>query len=228
MAKFGRRARHRFAAARTADAGRPGGLGRFSRVPDTRGEDYAKRLHDKETARWKQLLNVQAPYRWNLRRHELGRTLDVGCGIGRNLETLGEGSLGIDHNPTSIKIARERGLNALTVEEWAASALRVAESFDGMLLAHVIEHMPPEMGEQVVRDYLPYLRPGGKVLFICPQERGYASDPTHVRWTTGEDLMDLSTALGLRPAKWRSFPLPRFTGKAFIYNEFNVVATKPV
>lgn len=194
---------------------------------DTRGEDYAKRLLDKETARWKQVLNVQAPYQWNLRRHELGRTLDVGCGIGRNLKTLGAGSLGVDHNETSIKIARERGLNALTVEEWEKSELRVPESFDGMLIAHVIEHMPPEMGESVVRDYLPYLKPGGKVLFICPQERGYASDPTHVRWTTGEDLMDLSTALGLRPEKWSSFPLPRFFGKAFVYNEFNVVATKP-
>lgn len=194
---------------------------------DTRGEDYAKRLHDKETARWKQVLNVQAPYRWNLRRHDLGRTLDVGCGIGRNLETLGADSVGVDHNATSVEIARERGLNALTVEEWEKSELRVPGAFDAMLVAHVIEHMPPAMGEQVVRDYLPYLKPGGKVLFICPQERGYASDPTHVRWTTGEDLMDLSTSLGLRPEKWRSFPLPRFTGKAFTYNEFNVVATKP-
>jgi SAM-dependent methyltransferase len=189
---------------------------------DTRGEDYAKRLHDKETARWKQVLNVQAPYQWNLRRHELG------CGIGRNLETLGEGSVGVDHNATSIKLARGRGLTALTVEEWEKSELRVPDSFDGMLIAHVIEHMPPEMGEQVVRDYLPYLKPGGKVLFICPQERGYASDPTHVRWTTGEDLMDLSTTVGLRPEKWRSFPFPRVTGKAFIYNEFNVVAHKPL
>lgn len=194
---------------------------------DTRGEDYANRLRDKETARWKQVLNVQAPYQWNLRRHALGRTLDVGCGIGRNLETLGQGSLGVDHNAASIEMARARGVNALTVEEWEKSELRVPESFDGMLLAHVVEHMPPEMGEQVVADYLPYLKPGGKVLFICPQERGYASDPTHVRWTTGEDLMDLATTLGLRPAKWRSFPFPRIAGKAFVYNEFNVVATKP-
>jgi 2-polyprenyl-3-methyl-5-hydroxy-6-metoxy-1,4-benzoquinol methylase len=194
---------------------------------DTRGEDYARRLQAKETARWKQVLNVQAPYRWNLRRHDLGRTLDVGCGIGRNLETLPPGSVGVDHNATSIAIARRRGLTALTTQEWESSELRVPESYDGMLVAHVIEHMPPEQGLEVMRSYLPYLRPGGRVLFICPQERGYASDPTHVRWTTGEDLMDLSRELGLEPARWRSFPLPRFTGKAFTYNEFNVVATKP-
>ncbi len=194
---------------------------------DTKGEDYAKRLRDLETARWKQILNVQAPYRWNLRRHDLGRTLDVGCGIGRNLESLPAGSVGVDHNASSIAIARERGLDALTVAEWESSQQRVPDSFDSILLAHVIEHMPAAMGEQVVRDYLPYLKPGGKVLFICPQERGYASDPTHVRWTTGQDLMDLSCHLGLEPQKWRSFPLPRFTGKAFVYNEFNVLAIKP-
>ena len=195
---------------------------------DTRGEDYAKRLRDKESARWKQVLDVQAPYRWNLRRHDLGRTLDVGCGLGRNLHTLPRGSVGVDHNETSIEIARSRGLTALTTKEWETSELRVPESYDGMLVAHVIEHMSPEQGREVMESYVPYLRPGGRVLFICPQERGYASDPTHVRWTTGEDLMDLGRDLGLEPQPWTSFPLPRFTGKVFTYNEFNVVATKPL
>ena len=51
-----------------------------------------------------------------------------------------------------------------------------------MLLAHVIEHMDADAGVAIMQDYLPYLRPGGKVFFICPQERGYASDPTHVRF----------------------------------------------
>ena len=38
---------------------------------------------------------------------------------------------------------------------------------------------------------LPYLRIGGAVFFECPQERGYASDVTHVRSTTGDDLAEL-------------------------------------
>lgn len=194
---------------------------------DTRGEDYAKRLQTKEGARWKRVLNVQAPYQWNVRRQELGRTLDVGCGIGRNLASLAPGSVGVDHNAASIAIARSRGLDALTTQEWEESELNAPESFDGMLLAHVIEHMDPASGEKVVRSYLPSLKPGGKVFFICPQERGYASDPTHVRWTTGEDLEGLARSLGLTPRPWRSFPFPRAAGKVFSYNEFNVFATKP-
>ena len=75
--------------------------------------------------------------------------------------------------------------------------------------------------------YLPYLRPGGKVLFICPQERGYASDPTHITWTTGDDLAALARRVGLTPVSSRSFPFPRLAGKAFTYNEFLVLATKP-
>ncbi len=194
---------------------------------DTRGEEYARRLQTKEGARWKQVLNVQAPYQWNLRRQDLGRTLDIGCGIGRNLATLPAGSVGVDHNPVSIEMARERGFTALTTAEWEESELRAPDSFDGFLVAHVIEHLPAEDGEAMMRSYLPYLRPGGKVLFICPQERGYASDPTHVRWTTGEDLADLARTLGLAPRPWRSFPFPRAAGKVFVYNEFNLLATKP-
>ena len=81
-------------------------------VRDTRDEEYADRLMTKETAAWKRVLNVQAPYRWNLRRHDLGRTLDIGCGIGRNLSSLPAGSLGVDHNETSIAMARARGASA--------------------------------------------------------------------------------------------------------------------
>ncbi len=197
------------------------------RLPDTRGEDYARRLQTKQYATWKKVLNVQAPYRWNLRRKQLGRTLDVGCGIGRNLQTLPEGSVGVDHNASSVAMAREQGLDALTVAEWEASPQRRPESFDAILLAHVIEHMTPAEGEALLREYLPYLRPGGQVLFICPQERGYASDATHVTFTTGEDLQGLARAVGLVPDDWSSFPLPRWLGRAFVYNEFNLMARKP-
>ncbi|MGD9959692.1 class I SAM-dependent methyltransferase [Nocardioides sp.] len=196
-------------------------------MPGTQGENYARRLSTKSGARWKRLLNVQAPYQWNLRRKALGRTLDVGCGIGRNLGSLAPGSVGVDHNPASIAIARGAGHEAYTSAEWAESRPYPAQSFDSLLIAHVIEHMSASAGVTLVQDYLGFLRPGGKVLFICPQERGYASDETHERWTTGEDLEALARDVGLRPDPWRSFPFPRATGRFFTYNEFNVLAHLP-
>ena len=176
---------------------------------------------------WKRLLNVQALYRWNLRRERLGRTLEIGCGIGRNLMALPAGSVGVDHNATSVAEARSRGLAAFTPEEFEAGALAAPGSYEALLFAHVIEHMTPADGRQLVERYLPYLRRGGTALFICPQERGFASDPTHVHYTTDAELVDLATGVGLLPQRKRSFPFPRVAGKVFTYNEFLVRASKP-
>lgn len=194
---------------------------------DTRDESYAERLQTKSGARWKQVLDVQAPYRWNLRRQDLGRTLDVGCGIGRNLGALPAGSIGVDHNVASIAAAREAGYEALTTEEWEQSPLRVPESFDSILLAHVAEHMDHDTALEVVGSYLPYLKKGGTVFFICPQERGYATDATHVEFVDFDGLRRLSAGLGLKVEKSYSFPFPRIAGKVFPYNEFCVRA-RPV
>jgi SAM-dependent methyltransferase len=194
---------------------------------DTRSEWYANRLREREGKWWKRLIPVQAPYRWNLRRQRLGRTLDVGCGIGRNLGTLAEGSLGVDHNADAVAQARARGFEAVTVDNFLAGP-PATRSFDGLLLAHVVEHMNPHEAAELLKTYLPFIKPGGRVFMICPQERGYASDPTHVSWTTGEDLAALARTVGLMPERPRSFPLPRRLGKAFIYNESTVLAVKPI
>lgn len=193
----------------------------------TESLEYAQRLVQKQQVWWKRALHVQAPYQWNLRRQALGRTLDIGCGIGRNLETLPAGSVGVDHNAAAVEVARRRGVVAMTPDAFLTSRDARFGAFDGILLAHVIEHMSPDEGEGLLRSYLPYLRPGGRVFFVCPQERGYASDPTHVRWTTGDDLEKLARAVDLRPDPWFSFPFPRRAGKLFVYNEFCLLAHKP-
>lgn len=192
----------------------------------TASQAYARRLQRKEGLWWKRLLNVQAPYRWNLRRQHLGRTLDVGCGIGRNLESLDAGSVGVDHNDASVAVARQRGLTAITTAQWRQSELRQPESFDAILLAHVVEHMTRSAAAALLTDYLPYLRPGGAVFFVCPQELGFASDETHVEFADGVALTDLARSVGLEPASWFSFPLPRPAGRIFTYNEFCLRAQK--
>jgi SAM-dependent methyltransferase len=189
--------------------------------------DYAERLRRKQTRLWKRLLHVQAPYHWNLRRQDLGRTLDVGCGIGRNLGVLPPGSVGVDHNPESIALARSQGYDAYTVEEFMDGELAVPGAFDGLLLAHVVEHMEHEEALSLIREYLPFLSPGGRLFLVCPQERGYASDPTHVWFAQASDLEGLVRTLGLELERSFSFPLPRIAGKLFIYNEFGVTARAP-
>lgn len=199
-----------------------------SHAPDTRSPEYADRLRDLSGARWKEIVDVQRPYRWNLRRQGLGRTLDVGCGIGRNLVNLGRDSVGVDHNADSVAECRARGLEAYTSEEWQATpAVAALESFDGMLVAHVLEHILPEHWEGLVTSCLPYLKPGGKVMMICPQEKGYTTDSTHVHFTDGVQMADLAQRVGLEVEKNYSFPFPRVAGRFFPYNEFCLVARKP-
>ncbi|WP_404391266.1 class I SAM-dependent methyltransferase [Humibacillus xanthopallidus] len=191
----------------------------------TEAASYAERLHTKQHVWWKRILPVQLPYRLNIKRQRLGRTLDIGCGIGRNMKALSPDSLGIDHNTQSIEIAKREGMRAMTVEEFLASDEARPASFDGFLIAHVLEHMDEDHGRELLRTYLPYLRPGGSVFIVCPQEVGYRSDPTHVRFTTGEDIERVCREVGLTPQSNFSFPFPRPLGKVFIYNEFCVKAT---
>lgn len=187
---------------------------------------YTLRLQRLEQAGWKRRLDVQAPYRRNLRRlFGAGRVLDVGCGIGRNLVSLSPGSLGVDHNPTSVQAATARGLAAVTVGELERRADELHGAFEGLLAAHLLEHLTPGTGVEVLRPYLSLLRPGARIVLICPQQRGYRSDPTHTEFLDDAALAAVVSGLGARLEAQRSFPFPRFVGRAFTYNEFVTVAT---
>ncbi|AZI58373.1 class I SAM-dependent methyltransferase [Nakamurella antarctica] len=197
-------------------------------VAATADRAYADRLNALQGKRWKKLLNVQLPWQLHIRRLAMGRTLDVGCGNGRNLSRLDAGSVGVDHNPYSVQTARALGCEAYTVDEFFADpAVAKPGSFDSILAAHLVEHLQPPEAREILSSYLPMLRPGGRVVFFTPQERGYASDATHVAFTGFDELRQLSHDLGLDVVKHYSFPFPRFTGKAFIYNEFILIATVP-
>ena len=171
------------------------------------------------------MLDVQAPYRWNLHRRIGGRaTLDVGCGIGRHLGHLPDGSVGVDHNATSVQVCRDAGLTAFTVDEFLARPPR--PEFGALLAAHVVEHLPESAAVAVFAPYLPYLEDGAVVVLICPQERGFASDPTHTVFTDQSALAALARELGLTVERQYSFPLPRAAGRVFTHNEFVTVARR--
>ncbi|MEV0977404.1 class I SAM-dependent methyltransferase [Streptomyces sp. NPDC049915] len=189
----------------------------------TASSGYTQRLARLEKAGIRRLLPTQAPYRWNLRRLRLGRVLDVGCGLGRNLLNCGPDSVGVDHNAHSVAVCRERGLTAYTPEGLAEAPDCGPGSFDSLLCAHVLEHMAEDLAQSVLEQYLPLVRPGGKVVLITPQEAGFKSDATHERFVGFEELDRHAQQAGITVARTYSFPFPRALGTVFPYNEFVLV-----
>lgn len=188
---------------------------------------YADRLVRLQTAWWKQRLDVQAPFRWNLQRLDPGFTLDVGCGIGRNLAHLPGQSVGVDTNEHCVRAANARGFPAFTPDEFQASEYCRPGRFDAILLAHVAEHMTEDQVVALLREYDALLRPGGRLIVMTPQEAGFRSDATHVELMDFARLSRISERLGFTVERRYSFPFPRWAGRVFTYNEFVVVSRKP-
>jgi SAM-dependent methyltransferase len=194
----------------------------------TRTEAYAARLIRLQTTWWKRWLDVQAPYRWNLRRLDPGFTLEIGCGIGRNLRHLLGHGVGVDTNEHCVRAARARGLTAFTPDEFRRSAeYNCPGRFDAILLAHVAEHMTEDQVVALLLGYDALLRPGGRLILISPQEAGFKSDPTHVELMDFARLARISDRLGYQPERAFSFPFPSWVGRLFTYNESVVASRKP-
>ena len=194
-------------------------------VKNTTGEDYTQRLIHKSGQKWKKILDVQAPYRWNLHRLKLGYTLDVGCGIGRNLKNLNGHCVGVDHNHASVEVAKSMGFQAFTSDDFR-KLYDGKSPFDSILISHVVEHMTLNQAKDMIASYKPYLKSNGKIVLITPQMAGYMSDPTHVEFFDSNALAELLTASGFKISRSMSFPFPKFIGSLFKYNEFVVIATR--
>ncbi|MGP3686184.1 class I SAM-dependent methyltransferase [Streptomyces sp. IBSNAI002] len=203
-------------------AGNPG-----TPSPSTATSDYTRRLARLEQSGLKRFVPTQAPYKWNLRRLKLGRVLDIGCGLGRNLLNCGPESVGVDHNPHSVQTCRDRGLTAYTPDQLAEAPDCGPGSFDSLLASHVLEHVDEETAAALLDQYLPLVKPGGSLVLITPQEVGFRSDATHIRWVGFEELRTAAARHGIAVRRTYSFPFPRPMGKVFPYNEFVLVGTVP-
>jgi 2-polyprenyl-3-methyl-5-hydroxy-6-metoxy-1,4-benzoquinol methylase len=197
-------------------------------VKDTKGKAYKELLVAKESW-WKQALDVQLSYRFNLHKLELGKVLDIGCGIGRNLRNLsilGNQAVGVDHNEFSVNEARDRGYQAFVTDEFMEKYKSSSGIFDSLLISHVIEHMSVAEATALIKVYLQFLTQNGKIVIITPQEKGFAADPTHIKFMDFASLASILRSTDCVPEKAYSFPFPRFFGKFFTYNEFVAVGRK--
>jgi SAM-dependent methyltransferase len=189
-------------------------------MQSTAHESYTNRLITLEKAWWRKILDPQIPYRWFLKRQSPGFMLEIGCGLGRNLLNNGGRGVGLDHNPNSVSIARDRGLTAMTPDEFEGSRFNIHGKYDSLLFSHVLEHMSYLDALKLVSKYMPYVKNGGKIIIICPQHAGFMSDKTHIEYFDLDKMNRLMIEVGLSPKEGTSFPFPAFMGAKFNYNEW--------
>jgi len=100
-----------------------------------------------------------------------GRLLEIGCGNGERLsffKELGWNTYGIEPDSDAAAIACSKG-HPITAASLEAS-LFPKESFDAIVMSHVIEHI--ESPRDVIRECAGLLRPGGRLVILTPNTRG--------------------------------------------------------
>lgn len=117
------------------------------------------------------------------------RAIDLGCGRGEWIELLGENGIdafGVDLDEGMLAACRERGLNAR--KDDALGSLRALPDSSVALVSafHVVEHIPFDDVQAVVREALRVLQPGGLLIFETPNPEnivvgtsGFYMDPSH-------------------------------------------------
>jgi SAM-dependent methyltransferase len=116
----------------------------------------------------------------------VGKTLDVGCGIGDFL-AYRPNTMGCDINPHLVAYCQSLQLNAVLMQP--DSIPFDNEYFDSVILDNVLEHIHEPAA--LILEIRRVLRPNGRLLIGVPGQRGYASDPDHKVFYTETSLIEL-------------------------------------
>jgi SAM-dependent methyltransferase len=109
------------------------------------------------------------------------RILDVGCGFGRYLSALereGHRVTGVEKNPSIRLRLLQGGKDCLAPEEFRYSK----KKYDVILMAHIIEHFPPQDLIPFMETYLERLERGGVLVIATPlMNPFFFNDLDHVK-----------------------------------------------
>jgi SAM-dependent methyltransferase len=137
--------------------------------------------------------------------------LDLGCGRGEALTLLREWGFagrGVDSSARMVELCHDRGLAAEVGDLFAVLAAVEEGSLGGVVSFHVIEHLPADALDRLVRLAYRTLRPGGVLILETPNPlsvvvaaRNFWLDPTHVRPVHPESLKLMYELAGFDPVE---------------------------
>jgi len=148
-----------------------------------------------------------------------GESLDLGCGRGEALELFNRHGIparGVDSSASMVEECRRKGLQAEVGDLFEALAGTPAGSLGAVVSFHVIEHLPAETLDRLVRLAWGALKPGGVLVLETPNPlsvvvaaRNFWLDPTHRRPVHPESLKLSFEQAGFDPVErldLRPFP----------------------
>ncbi|MBI3610002.1 MAG: class I SAM-dependent methyltransferase [Nitrospirae bacterium] len=146
-----------------------------------------------------------------------GPVLDVGCGRGILLELLKQADVkayGIDLSRESIKICRDRGLDAVQGDALGHLSALQDRSLGGMICSHVIEHLEPTHALDFIEQCRRVMKSGAKFIMVTPNAADLRTmerfwlDLTHIRPYPQKLLVVLLERAGFRVIKITEDPEP--------------------
>lgn len=135
--------------------------------------------------------------------HLSGRVLDIGSGIGDMLAFRPD-TIGLDINPHLVEFCRQRGLDAMVMNDDGSFPCGDSE-FDSVLLDNVVEHIADP--SELLRETRRVLKPGGVLLIGVPGVKGFASDPDHKIFYTRAALIKTVEPYGFKTRESFAMPL---------------------
>lgn len=116
-----------------------------------------------------------------------GVVVDIGCGVGEEtIRLVGHGRrvIGIDYDPETAALARDRGIGALCAD---GAVLPLASgTVDAVCSSHIIEHFVDPEGH--VAEMARVLKPDGVACVVTPNEPADFENPFHVHLFRSESL----------------------------------------
>jgi hypothetical protein len=191
-------------------------------------QDYFEYLNNRSPIR----KTVRTIYLNDIKKYCIGKTIDLGCGVGELLKIWPEGSIGFEVNKVVVEFCKKNGLNVnLYVPEEDNYNFKMIEAgkYETFTMNHVLEHL--ERSFEIINKIFESCDRLGikRIVFTVPGHKGYKSDATHQTFIN----MDYLTKTGVTDNKYYQLRVNKYFpvnseafSRYFTHNELRLVFDK--